>query len=104
MFLKGEHFLTSRTVRICSQFLVPLERERLERRRASSSHTGIHWTGLREMFCVTPHDRQTAGGDAFLTAQIFLRLLRAARSAGRHTLGSLCAPYASACSEVAGTS
>jgi DNA polymerase-3 subunit epsilon len=31
---------------------------------------------------IVPHDRHTAGGDAFLTAQIFLRLLRIARKTG----------------------
>ena len=54
---------------------------------------GYSLDALCEMFGVAPHDRHTAGGDAFLTAQIFLRLLRAARSVGRETLGSLCRPY-----------
>jgi hypothetical protein len=44
---------------------------------------------------VAPHDRHTAGGDAFLTAHVFLRLLRAAKAAGRDTLASLCTPYES---------
>lgn len=55
--------------------------------------SGFSLDSLCEMFGVTPHDRHTAGGDAFLTAHVFLRLLRAAKTAGRHTLGSLCAPY-----------
>ena len=54
---------------------------------------GFSLDGLCEMFGVAPHDRHTAGGDAFLTAQIFLRLLRAAKAAGRDTLGALCQPY-----------
>ena len=33
-------------------------------------------------FGIVPHDRHTAGGDAFLTAQIFIRLLRMAKKAG----------------------
>src|SRR3954451_13005402 len=37
---------------------------------------GFSLDGLCEMFGVAPHDRHTAGGDAFLTARIFLRLLR----------------------------
>jgi DNA polymerase-3 subunit epsilon len=49
--------------------------------------------GLCEMFGIKAHGRHTAGGDAFLTAHIFLRLLRAARAAGYHTLAALCAPY-----------
>ena len=56
---------------------------------------GFSLDALCEMFGVTPHDRHTAGGDAFLTAHIFLRLLRAAKTAGRDTLASLCTPYAS---------
>jgi DNA polymerase-3 subunit epsilon len=54
---------------------------------------GFSLDGLCDMFGVVPHDRHTAGGDAFLTAQIFLRLLRAASAVGRTTLDSLCVPY-----------
>jgi len=54
---------------------------------------GFSLDALCEMFGVVPHDRHTAGGDAFLTAQVFLRLLRSAKSVGRHTLASLCALY-----------
>jgi len=44
---------------------------------------------LGDMFQVIPHDRHTAAGDAFITAQIFLRLLRLALKAGRNTLAPL---------------
>jgi DNA polymerase III subunit epsilon len=44
---------------------------------------------LCEMFGVIPHDRHTAPGDAFLTAQVFQRLLRLAARCGRTTLGQL---------------
>ena len=44
---------------------------------------------LGDMFQIIPHDRHTAGGDAFITAQIFLRLLRLALKAGRNTLAPL---------------
>ena len=54
---------------------------------------GFSLDALCETFAIVPHDRHTAGGDALLTAHIFLRLLRAAKSAGRTTLDSLCAPY-----------
>jgi DNA polymerase-3 subunit epsilon len=50
---------------------------------------GFTLDALCEMFDVAPHDRHTAGGDALLTARIFLRLLRAAKSVGRTTLASL---------------
>lgn len=41
---------------------------------------------LCEMFDVIPHGRHTAAGDAFITAQIFLRLRRLALKHGRKTL------------------
>jgi len=44
---------------------------------------------LCEMFGVVPHDRHTATGDAFITAQVFLRLLKLAARCGRSTLGPL---------------
>jgi DNA polymerase-3 subunit epsilon len=40
-------------------------------------------------FDILPYDRHTAAGDAFLTAQVFLRLLRLASRHGRATLGAL---------------
>lgn len=49
---------------------------------------------LCELFGVIPHDRHTAGGDAFITAQVFLRLLRLASRHGRNQLGSICEPFA----------
>ena len=54
---------------------------------------GFTLDALCETFGVRPHDRHTAGGDAFITAQIFLRLLRAAAKVGRATVSSLCVPY-----------
>jgi len=50
---------------------------------------------LCDLFGVIPHDRHTAGGDAFITAQVFLRLLRLASRHGRDELGSLCEPFES---------
>jgi len=38
------------------------------------------------LFGVIPHDRHTASGDALMTAQVFLRLLRLALRHGRTTL------------------
>jgi len=49
---------------------------------------------LCELFGVVPHDRHTAGGDAFITAQVFLRLLRLAARHGRDRLDALCQPFA----------
>lgn len=45
---------------------------------------------LCDRFGVIPHDRHTAPGDAFMTAQVFLRLLRLAAKVDRKTLGQLC--------------
>lgn len=54
---------------------------------------GFTLDALCDMFGISPHDRHTAGGDAFITAQVFLRLLRAARKAGRTSVGSIATPY-----------
>ena len=48
---------------------------------------------LCEMFGVIPHDRHTATGDAFITAQVFLRLVRLAAKGSRRTLGGICEPF-----------
>ena len=48
---------------------------------------------LCQMFGITTHDRHTAGGDAFLTAQVFIRLYRAAATIGYTTLGHLAKAY-----------
>ena len=48
---------------------------------------------LCEFFGVEPRDRHTAGGDAFITALIFLRLQRLARHRGRRRLADLAVPY-----------
>ncbi|MGH9659991.1 MAG: 3'-5' exonuclease [Bryobacteraceae bacterium] len=58
---------------------------------------GFTLDALCEMFGIPARDRHTAGGDAFLTAQIFLRLLRAARKAGRTSLASISSPYSPLC-------
>lgn len=55
--------------------------------------TNFSLDGLCQLFGVRPHDRHTAGGDAFLTAQVFLRLLDLARRHGRWTLDGLCEPF-----------
>ena len=44
---------------------------------------------LCEMFGVIPYDRHTASGDAFITAQVLLRLLKLASRHGRTTLAAV---------------
>jgi DNA polymerase-3 subunit epsilon len=68
----------------------------LERDGAFSEQRSLADTSLDALcqrFGVVPYDRHTAPGDAFLTAQIFLRLLRYARRCGRATLGRLTEPF-----------
>jgi DNA polymerase III subunit epsilon len=54
---------------------------------------GFSLDALCERFGVVPYDRHTAAGDAFLTAQIFLRLLRRAEGCERATLDALTEPF-----------
>jgi len=54
---------------------------------------GFSLDALCERFGVVPYDRHTAPGDAFLTAQVFLRLLRYARRSKRATLRGLTEPF-----------
>ena len=68
----------------------------LERDGAFAGRPPIrHFTldALCAMFGVIPHDRHTASGDAFITAQVFLRLLRLASRCGRTTLGGVAEPF-----------
>ena len=44
---------------------------------------------LADLFGVIPHDRHTASGDAFITALVFLHLLKLASRHGRSSLGSI---------------
>jgi DNA polymerase-3 subunit epsilon len=44
---------------------------------------------LCDMFAIVPHDRHTASGDAFLTAQVFLHLLKLAARHGRTSLSRI---------------
>lgn len=50
---------------------------------------GFSLDDLCARFDIDPWDRHTAGGDAFLTALVFLRLLRLAKKAGLRSLGHL---------------
>jgi len=53
---------------------------------------------LSEMFGVIPHDRHTASGDAFITAQVLLRLLKLGARCGRTTLRGVSQPFEPAAS------
>src|SRR6185369_9726906 len=48
---------------------------------------------LCDIFGIAPHGRHTATGDAFLTAQVFLRLRLLALHHGRDRLAQICEPY-----------
>ncbi|MEK7833474.1 MAG: 3'-5' exonuclease [Acidobacteriota bacterium] len=56
---------------------------------------GFSLDALCQFFDVAPHDRHTAGGDAFITALIFLKLLRAGCQFGRDSLMPLTEKYLS---------
>ncbi|NEX16723.1 MAG: 3'-5' exonuclease [Halochromatium sp.] len=56
---------------------------------AEAELTDYSLDGLCRFFGILPHDRHTAPGDAFLTAGILMRLLRAAKRSGCHCLGDL---------------
>ncbi len=62
----------------------------LERDRTNEDYT---LDGLARLFRIRPADRHTAAGDAFITGQIFLKLLRLAKRAGLMRLGQLTEPY-----------
>jgi DNA polymerase III subunit epsilon len=51
---------------------------------------------LADLFGVIPHDRHTASGDAFITALVFLRLLKLGSKHGRTTLGVVCQEFVEA--------
>ena len=48
---------------------------------------------LADLFGVIPHDRHTASGDAFITALVFLRLLKLAARHHRTSLGIVCQEF-----------
>ena len=62
-------------------------------RRTNDTSASSWPTALCDLFAVRPHDRHTASGDAFITAQIFLKLLKLGRRLGRDTLGALSEPF-----------
>jgi DNA polymerase-3 subunit epsilon len=68
----------------------------LERDGAFGHEAPLEGTSLDALctrFRIVPYDRHTAPGDAFLTAQILLRLLRYAERQGRRHLAALTEPY-----------
>jgi len=48
---------------------------------------------LCDLFGIAPHGRHTASGDAYLTAEVFLRLRALAMRHGRGELAKLCEPF-----------
>lgn len=61
----------------------------LNDRPPDTDHPDYTLDGLCRRFEIKPHDRHTASGDAFLTAQVFLCLLKRAKRAGLLRLGQL---------------
>jgi DNA polymerase-3 subunit epsilon len=58
--------------------------------RAAQSFT---LDALCDIFGIAPHGRHTATGDAFLTAQVFLRMRLLALRHGRERLVQICEPF-----------
>ena len=71
--------------------MLHLERDGAFAERPPLANTSLD--ALCQHFGIVPYDRHTAPGDAFLTAQIFLRLLRHASRHGRDTLTGLTEPF-----------
>jgi DNA polymerase-3 subunit epsilon len=68
----------------------------LERDGAFANRPPIrHFTldALCNLFDVIPHDRHTASGDAFITAQVFQRLVRLSTRFERTTLSRICEEF-----------
>lgn len=87
------HFNFELRNRLIDTMALTLHLERDGAFREEEKINGFSLDALCSLFNVIPHDRHTAGGDAFITAQIFLKLLRLAQSHGRNTLGKLCEPF-----------
>ena len=87
------HWGFSLTNRSLDTMELTLHLERDGAFQGSGSISDFSLDGLCNLFGVIPHDRHTAAGDAFMTAQVFLRLLRLASRYGRSTLGSLLEPF-----------
>lgn len=68
----------------------------------SGEQKGFSLDALCDFFQIVPHDRHTALGDAFLTAQILLRILKEAGKQGQWNLKDLRAWYADVPPESAG--
>ncbi len=51
---------------------------------------GYSLDSLCKLFAIKPHDRHTAAGDAFITAQIFLRLLKIGHNHGLRQWSDYC--------------
>ena len=89
----GHHFdLKIQNLRVDTMELT-LKLEALGAFPAHTPETAHDFTldGLCRRFHITPHDRHTAAGDAFLTAQIFLKLLKIAKRTNLLRLGQLTA-------------
>ncbi|HEY5954976.1 MAG TPA: 3'-5' exonuclease [Polyangiaceae bacterium] len=68
---------------------VTLEQAGLLERLPGDAEPNYSLDGLCQRFGIAPHDRHTAMGDAFLTGQVFLRLLRRAARGGQCKLEQL---------------
>jgi len=86
-------FLSRRVLRSLDTMELALNLERDGAFPGSNAFSAFSPDGLCSLFGVIPDDHHTASGDAFMTAAVFLRLLRLASRRGRSTLGRLMEPF-----------
>jgi DNA polymerase-3 subunit epsilon len=92
----GKHFGIKLRNRTLDTMELTLHLEQAGLLPVSPDEPDFGFDALCARFHIPPHDRHTAHGDAFLAAQLLLKLLRLAKRAGRATLGCVCEPFKSA--------
>jgi DNA polymerase-3 subunit epsilon len=88
------HFGTKLHNRTLDTMELTLHLERAGQLPKMEGEPNFSFDALCARFSIPPHDRHTAHGDAFLAAQLLLKLLRLAKRAGRTTLAGVCERYA----------
>ncbi len=88
-----KHFDMSLHNRTLDTMELTLHLERAGQLITAEGEPNFGFDALCARFNIPPHDRHTAHGDAFLAAQLLLKLLRLAKRAGRGTLAEVCEPF-----------
>jgi DNA polymerase-3 subunit epsilon len=88
-----KHFGTKLHNRTLDTMELTLHLEKAGMLPTADGEPDFTFDALCARFHIPPHDRHTAHGDAFLAAQLLLKLLRLAKRAGRGTLAGVCEPF-----------